>query len=155
MFLEYFRVVADDLRDISDSCVTAVKEGTAQVEVLLRHRIGQKNINQLFNLCDPIEESINNADDIANFYSSLADNFAGVAQYNLDNRISTAKSNITLNTLCDIMTNQTIGPEVQRLAAVNMLLKTNKNDCLDYKYEKVINEMRNISWDSDAAEGCK
>lgn len=154
--IEYLKVVADDLRAISDECVLAVKQGTAQVDVLLRHMIGQKNINKLFKLCDPIEDNIKNPLQISNLFASLSDNFAGIAQYNKDNRIGKAKTNITLDTLCTIMTNQTIGPQVERLAAVNdLILQTTNDTCLDYKYDKMINNMKNTSWDSEQAEGGK
>lgn len=52
------------------------------------------------------------------------------------------------------MNNQTIGAHIDRLAAVNdLLLAQAKEECLDYKYDKMVNEMRNISWDSDMANG--
>lgn len=38
-----------------------------------------------FRLCDPVENSINNALDMANLFENLASNFAGVVQYNKDN----------------------------------------------------------------------
>lgn len=151
-------MVNDDLRSYSDECLQAVKQGTAQVEILLRHMVGQKNLNIMFKLCDPIENSVNNKLDISNLFETLAGNFAGVAQYNKDNRIgkSSKGANITLDTLCGIMTNQTIGAQVKRLAAVNdLLLNTYNQKCLDYKYGTMINDMKNVSWDSETAEGGK
>lgn len=54
------------------------------------------------------------------------------------------------------MTNTTIGAPVSRLAAVNsMLLKTEGEKCLDYKYDKMIESMKNTSWDSNVASGSK
>lgn len=56
--------------------------------------------------------------------------------------------------VCNLMVNKTIGTPVDRLAAVNqLLLKESKEECLDYKYDKMANEMKNISWDSSVAEG--
>lgn len=52
------------------------------------------------------------------------------------------------------MTNTTIGPQIDRLAAVNeLLLKESKEECLDYKYDRMIQEMQNTSWDSSVANG--
>lgn len=52
------------------------------------------------------------------------------------------------------MTNTTVGPQIDRLADVNaILLKQANQKCLDYKYDKMIAEMRNTSWSSDAASG--
>lgn len=118
--------------------------------------MGQRNLNKLFRLCDPVEKSINSPNDIANFFESLAGNFAGVVQYNKDNRIgkSTTLKNVTIDVVCDIMVNQTIGPPVTRLAAVNtLLLDTYDEKCLDFKYENMVNELRNVSWKSETAEG--
>ncbi|XP_065160833.1 putative serine protease K12H4.7 [Atheta coriaria] len=151
-FFDYFRVVDEALATYSDDCVSAVKQGTQQVGILLLHMVGQRNINQKFNLCDPIEKSIDNHNDIANFFEVLAGNFAGVVQYNKDNR--QGSNNITIDTLCDIMTNQDLGPPVPRLAEVNsLILNATNQTCLDYKYDKMIASLRNISWDSETAEG--
>lgn len=52
------------------------------------------------------------------------------------------------------MTNTSIGPQIDRLAAVNdLLLKQEGEKCLDYKYDKMIREMQNTSWTSDMASG--
>lgn len=52
------------------------------------------------------------------------------------------------------MINTTIGPPVTRLAEVNkLLLNISKEECLDYKYDKMIEEMKNISWDAKVADG--
>lgn len=86
----------------------------------------------------------------------LADNFAGVVQYNKDNR-GFRKSpgwNITIETVCDIMTNESSGSAVDRLASVNTLfLNTYQEPCLDYKYDKMIKGIKNDSWESPASNG--
>ncbi|KAJ8951294.1 hypothetical protein NQ318_008198 [Aromia moschata] len=153
---EYFKVVSDDLRSHSDECLLAVKQGSAQVETLLKHIVGQRTLSKIFRLCDPVEKTVDNPLDVSNLFETLAGNFAGVAQYNKDNRIgkSSKSANITIDTLCDIMTNQTIGPQVRRLAAVNdLLLNAYDQECLDYKYNTMIDAMRNVSWDSEVSEG--
>lgn len=58
--------------------------------------------------------------------------------------------------ICDVMLNTTMGPPVTRLGAVNdLLLKISKTNCLDYKYDKMIAEMKNVSWDSEVAKGMR
>lgn len=104
-------------------------------------------------LCDPVEKSIDNIMDISNLFESLASNFAGVVQYNKDN---SPHATITIDQVCDIMVNTTIGPQIDRLAAVNdLLLNESKQKCLDYKYDNMIKLMQNTSWDSDEASGGK
>lgn len=84
-FIEYFEVVTRSLATYSDACVTAVQRSIQQVETLLKHMIGQRSLNEKFQLCDPVEKSISNNLDIANLFENLAGNFAGVVQYNKDN----------------------------------------------------------------------
>lgn len=151
-------MVDASLSTYSDGCVNAIKEGTAEIDILLRHMIGQRNLNKKFKLCDPVEKSVDNPNDIANLYETLSGNFAGVVQYNKDNRVGGSQKvlNITIDSVCDIMTNQKLGPPVDRLAAVNsLLLSAYDQKCLDYKYDKMIDNMRNGSWDSEIAEGGK
>ncbi|XP_050293745.1 putative serine protease K12H4.7 [Anthonomus grandis grandis] len=156
-FQDYYQVVSDDLRNIDEDCYTAVKVGTAQIDLLLQHKVGQRTLTSLFELCNPLEESIDNDDDISNFYESLAGNFAGIAQYNKDNRLSTQGTllgNITLDTVCNIMANISIGKEVARLAAFNsLMLKASNQSCFDFKYNSMIEGMKNVSWEASASEG--
>lgn len=54
------------------------------------------------------------------------------------------------------MTNTSIGPQVDRLAAVNaLIMAAESKKCFDYKYDKLIAGMRNTSWESEDAEGGK
>lgn len=54
------------------------------------------------------------------------------------------------------MVNTTIGTQVERLAEVNnLLLNQSKEKCLDYRYDKMLNEMQNISWSANVAEGSR
>lgn len=112
--------------------------------------IGQRSLNKIFRLCDPIEQSIDNKNDVSNFYESLASNFAGVVQYNKDNRKGKNNkwANITIETLCGIMTDTTksASSSLDRLGQINsLLLDASDQKCLDYKYDKMIKDLRNIS----------
>lgn len=85
--------------------------------------------------------------DVSSFFESLASNFAGVVQYNKDNR---EHATTTIDQVCDIMINTTIGAQIDRLAAVNdLLLNESHQTCLDYKYDKMVKLMQNTSWDSE------
>ena len=76
----------------------------------------------------------------------------GIIQYNKDNR-NGATSNITIDTLCDIMISAK-GSPVEKLAEVNnFLLDATNEECLDYSYDKMIEEMSEINWDSEAGVG--
>ena len=79
-------------------------------------------------------------------------NFEGIIQYNKDNRPGQT-ANITINTLCDIMITSK-GSPVEKLAEVNnFLLQATNEECLDYSYETMIQELSEVSWDSEAGEG--
>ncbi|XP_070499827.1 putative serine protease F56F10.1 [Chironomus tepperi] len=151
-FHEYFEVVRDSLSTYKGcDCVTKVQQAIQQVDVLLKHMIGQRTLNEKFVLCDPIEKSIDNPLDIANLFEGLAGDFAGVVQYNKDNRDGNP---VTIDDVCGVMCNQTIGVPVTRLAEVNkMILLESKQKCFDYKYDKMIDQMKNTSWDSEVSEG--
>jgi len=65
-----------------------------------------------FRLCDPLDKY--KKKDVANLFETLAGNFAEIVQYNKDNRLYTnpERSSITLETLCDIMVNESIKDSV-------------------------------------------
>jgi hypothetical protein len=104
-----------------------------------------------FSFCNPIDSGKTSQKDIANLYETIAGNFAEVVQYNKDNR---NESSTSIDTLCSILVDEKKGIPVNRLAEVsNLLLKNNKEKCLDYKYDKMIEEFRNISWNEQKFPG--
>ncbi|XP_035907963.1 putative serine protease F56F10.1 [Anopheles stephensi] len=152
-FSEYFDTVTHSLARYSSACVEAVRSAIKQMETLLKHMIGQRTLNDKFKLCDPVEKSIETPMDIANLFQNVAGLFAGVVQYNKDN---SPHSSVTIDQVCDIMVNQSIGAPFSRLAEVNrLLLELSNTTCLDYVYDKSIQEIRNTSWESSAANGMR
>uniref|UniRef100_A0A0A1XMQ0 Putative serine protease K12H4.7 n=1 Tax=Zeugodacus cucurbitae TaxID=28588 RepID=A0A0A1XMQ0_ZEUCU len=152
-FVEYFEVVKASLATHSNNCLRAFGHAFAELETLTRHAIGQRNLDEKFNTCTPIGESITNPLDMSNFFQTLADNIAGVVQFNKDNRPGV---DYTIDDVCNVMVNSTIGPPFERLGIVNgMLLEDSKKKCLDYKYDNMLTEMRNISWFAEVANGTR
>ncbi|KAI5734315.1 hypothetical protein M8J77_005022 [Diaphorina citri] len=150
-FPEYFGVVADALATVSTECVKAVQTATHTISKMLKSPSDAKYLTEQFKLCTPLD--INNAKDVSSFVESLADNIAGVVQYNKDNRESS--NHITIDDLCALLMDKKQDP-VARYAAVNDLIlskEKKKNPCVDYKYEKMIEDMKNTSWDSEMANG--
>ncbi|KAK9877980.1 hypothetical protein WA026_020195 [Henosepilachna vigintioctopunctata] len=152
-FFDYFRVVDESLKTFSEECLTSIKNANEQVSLLMKHPLGLKKLNKAFKLCDPLESLIGEQKHISNFWETLAGNFAGVVQYNKDNRIGKTKAgNITIDDVCGIMVNETIGIPLDRLAAVNsLLLDANHVKCMDYNYDTMIKELRNISRNDNGA----
>jgi hypothetical protein len=63
-------------------------------------------------------------------------------------------TNITIDVVCKTMLDATQPALVQRMVNVNnMLLNAYDQQCLDAGYMSMINQLRNISWASSAAEG--
>lgn len=105
-------------------------------------------------MCDPIDPGHTKKTDISNFYETLAGNLAEVVQYNRDNRKSSKIGNFTIDTICDIFVNESIGTPVDRYAQVsNVLLSASGEKCFNYRYIKMIDELRNVTWTNEAAEG--
>ncbi|XP_076763906.1 putative serine protease K12H4.7 [Xylocopa sonorina] len=153
-FQEYFVVVENALKEYSEACVNTIVEANRQFHIMLRHPIGQQGIAKKFLLCDPIDPGHTKRNDISNLYETIASNFAGIVQYNKDNRNNSAMANMTIESACDILTNEKLGIAVDRLAILSTkILNASKEKCLDYMYSKMIHKLRNITWTSEEAEG--
>lgn len=151
-FMEYYEVVVDALREKTgqEDCVTELKMAHKQIVSMMDNH--PEIIEKEFRVCKPFKNA--SADDINNFYNSIADDFADVVQYNEDNRISadTKYKNLTINTVCNILTADGSEPAYKKLAAFNSIIldKTNQA-CLDYSYKNMIKELRNMTWGSEGA----
>lgn len=63
-------------------------------------------------------------------------------------------ANLTIENACDILTNETLGIAVDRLAILSTkILNASGDKCLDYTYNKMIHKLRNVTWASEEAEG--
>ncbi|XP_031831625.1 putative serine protease K12H4.7 [Nomia melanderi] len=153
-FQEYYIVVENAIKNYSQACGNAIVEANKQFHIMLRHPIGQQGLTKKFSLCDPIDSGHTTRKDISNLYETLASNFAGIVQYNKDNRNNSAMANMTIDSSCDILTNESLGIAITRLAFLsNKILNATKEKCLDYMYNKMVHKLRNVSWVSEEAEG--
>ncbi|XP_052232753.1 putative serine protease F56F10.1 [Dreissena polymorpha] len=153
-FREYLQVVTDALGTSGTQCVEEIRNATQTMYAWWGQPEMRPVLEQKFNLCDKIDHT--NTLDLAGFFSNTAGNFENVVQYNKDNRAfeGALGTNITIDTLCEIMTDFTRGDPVQRYADVNSLtLKTYGQTCLDYTYTKMIADMKKTDWNSSAGEG--
>jgi len=63
-------------------------------------------------------------------------------------------TNITVDTLCGIMSDASRGSEVERYAAVNeLIMNVYEQKCLDFKYENMISQLSQTTWNTSASEG--
>eukprot|EP00112_Aurelia_sp_Birch-Aquarium-sp1_P012459 Seg2620.1 transcript_id=Seg2620.1/GoldUCD/mRNA.D3Y31 product="putative serine protease K12H4.7" protein_id=Seg2620.1/GoldUCD/D3Y31 len=152
-FPQYYEVVTKSLATTGAGCNQQISIATKMFETLVQTSEGMANLSKIFKLCKPITK---NEQDIMNFATSLAGNFAGVVQYNKDNRaFEGAKgTNITIETLCGIMNNEKFGDALSRYAQVNnVILATYGEKCLDVSYKDFISSMQQTAWGSSASEG--
>jgi len=153
-FYEYLEVVKSALESSRQGCARAVEDAIRRVKYLTTHRVGWSLITRKFDLCSPFDGHI--PTDVSNLFESLIGNFEGIVQYNKDNReFEGAKwTNITVDTLCDMMLDENLGSSLARLKEVNSLsLKIAGEKCLDYTYKSQLEDLQQVSWNSSAAEG--
>ncbi|XP_025423599.1 putative serine protease K12H4.7 [Sipha flava] len=153
-FKEYFEVVENALATYKPECVSQIKLANQMINDFLQSDEKLKIIEQKFKLCKPLDKY--NKKDVSNLFETLAGNFADIVQYNKDNRfyLNSERSSITLETLCDIMVDNSITSSLDRYALVNnKLLSVNNLSCTEHTYSSVINSYSNTSWNSEAAAG--
>nr|BAN20353.1 prolylcarboxypeptidase, putative [Riptortus pedestris] len=151
-FRDYFEVVKASLGTSSIDCVSSVKMANKHLTKLLTDQSGGELLTKKFRLCSPLD--VSNDNDVSNLAESLADNFAGIVQYNKDNRItSDPASKITIDDVCNIMTNTKLGDPIDRYAEVNnLLLRVTNQTCLNYTYEESIKDLSNTVWSNSSTE---
>lgn len=145
-FKSYDEVVKQSLTASSPQCAKNVHSAALQVADALQKPGMAANFTKKFNLCATLD--LKEKEDVSNFIESLAGNFQGIVQYNKDNRITSNPITTTVDDLCNIMTNKSVGDLIDRYAAVNTLL--NKDECIDVSYYDSIRELQNDVAPSDS-----
>ncbi|CAH1107855.1 unnamed protein product [Psylliodes chrysocephalus] len=123
-FSEYLKVVRDALRANSVECVNAIKMGIKQIDTLLLQSAGQQIIADKFKYFENIDRSNNKSIDFSLFYNRLKHEFSLVVQYNPEEFMS-------VENLCDIMTSENFGMEIDRLAVVDYSFSKNRTNSLE------------------------
>uniref|UniRef100_A0A2S2Q4U6 Putative serine protease K12H4.7 n=1 Tax=Sipha flava TaxID=143950 RepID=A0A2S2Q4U6_9HEMI len=147
-----FKVIIKSLSTNSQECVLQIKKANQNINLLLKTNMGAEIIERKFKLCDKLDR--HNKKDVAVLYQSLAYNFAGVVQYNGNNRyyINPERSLLTMPHLYDIMIDESIPTSLDRYAVVNSkLLPIDNTDCLDHIYSKSIDLYSNTDLYNEAA----
>ncbi|XP_072428864.1 thymus-specific serine protease [Chiloscyllium punctatum] len=155
-FPEYLEVVNYSLENFNTPCPLLVKDASDTLIELLANASTYKQITRDFHLCDKLK--IRSEMDSGYFLETLAGNFMDVVQYNKDNRAFEDPKgvNITVDVLCTIMENSSLGIPYERYAKVShLLLKTYEEKCLDASYSKFVSDMLNTSWAAPAADGSR
>lgn len=131
-FYQYLEVVEDSLVYYGQQiCVDNIQAATDKIQALAAATDGLSSLSAMFNTCNPIQ-----TEDVPNFFQSLAGNFMGVVQYNLEIQ------GVNISTLCNIMTNSAKDPLSNYLDVWNMFLG---GECSDVSYEDMIEELQNTT----------
>ncbi|XP_063840120.1 putative serine protease K12H4.7 [Scylla paramamosain] len=146
-FKEYLEVVRDSLATVGEDCNVAISIAHHELHILLQQESGWKIISKQFRLCSPLDG--HNKKDVANLFSMLTENVEDIVQYNRDNRAfeGVKGTNITIETVCEIMRNKTLGSPYIRYATLNsLLLDVEEEKCLDHTYRSMVKEMQSMDW---------
>ncbi|XP_056140106.1 thymus-specific serine protease [Lampris incognitus] len=153
-FPEYLEVVWRSLASEKPDCPLLVKKASDTLVERLKDPKTYDNITKDFNLCSKLQ--LQTEMDSSYVLETLAGNFMDVVQYNQDNREfeGVVGTNITIQVLCDIMADASLGDPYVRYAAVAcLMMNTFSMKCLDVSYSNYMRDMTNTSWDGPAAGG--
>ncbi|XP_060598932.1 putative serine protease K12H4.7 isoform X1 [Ruditapes philippinarum] len=155
-FQDYYVGVGEALDNYNTDCSTEIRNATTRMYDWWGQPDKRVLMQKIFRLCDKIDH--NALLDLSVFFNNLASNFAGVVQYNNDNREFLGKqgTDLTIKTVCDIMTDESRGDNIQRYADVNsLILDTFGKECLNLRYNKLANSLNHTEWGSVSAKGSR
>ncbi|XP_060598936.1 putative serine protease K12H4.7 [Ruditapes philippinarum] len=155
-FQDYYVGVGEALDNYNTDCSTEIRNATTRMYDWWGQPDKRVLMQKIFRLCDKIDHEA--LFDLSVFFYNLASNFAGVVQYNNDNRKFLGKqgTELTIKTVCDIMTDESRGDSIQRYADVNsLILDTFGKKCLNLRYNKLANSLNHTEWGSVSAEGSR
>ena len=143
-FYQYLEVAGASLATTKNGqeCVDALQNATLILGTMLADTTQWPMVEKMFNVSPPIQ----NQDDVAALADTLVGNFAEYVQYNRDNIFPFA--NLTIDDLCDVMVNASLGSPLERYAAVND--NFNFDLPIDANFSAQVEEMRRTSWNSSA-----
>jgi len=131
-FYQYLAVVQNSLTTLgSPQCVENIAQATQKIQAMTTSAQGLASLSSMFNTCATIAP-----EDIPNFMQSLAGNFMGVVQYNLE------IPGPNISTLCNMMTVPGKDPLTNYLAIWQWFAG---HECTDVSYSDMIEELKNES----------
>eukprot|EP01117_Protostelium_nocturnum_P002847 TRINITY_DN13768_c0_g1_i1.p1 TRINITY_DN13768_c0_g1~~TRINITY_DN13768_c0_g1_i1.p1 ORF type:complete len:509 (+),score=165.29 TRINITY_DN13768_c0_g1_i1:57-1529(+) len=136
-FYGYMDVVDKSLASTAgEKCDSRIQLATDSINQLLKNDTGRQKLKDMFQVCVPLDGE----KDIQTFVANLMGNFQGVVQYNGEG------NPITIKTVCDMMNKGSDSDALLNYAAVNkLLLKSQKQKCLDCSYASQLRILRNTT----------
>ncbi|KAM9316476.1 putative serine protease K12H4.7 [Gastrophryne carolinensis] len=151
-FSEYLEVVQSSLLRYHSDCPRTVKLASDTLIELLYYKENYEKITNDFKLCDPL--GISSEMDMAYFLDTISEYIMDVVQYNNDNREfeGVKTTNITIEVVCNIMSNESLGAPYDRYAEViRTILKAGEEKCIEASYQKYIQDIRDSCWEGPAS----
>jgi len=140
-FLEYLQVVSDALETTGPNCNPAFTEALTEIQDLISTNAELwPYLTDLFKLCEPLDGE--NDMDVKSFMELVIDNLAGIVQYN-----GRTSFPLDIFSTCAIMTNETIGSPMERLAKINEIMLGGEK-CADHTYQSFLADLTNTQWTS-------
>uniref|UniRef100_A0A0N5BHV6 Serine protease K12H4.7 n=1 Tax=Strongyloides papillosus TaxID=174720 RepID=A0A0N5BHV6_STREA len=146
-FYQYLDVVKNSLSTYSPQCSNDLEKGLSELEALVKTEDGEKNITNLFNLCDDWSKLSN--DDKEYFWSAIIGSYMGVVQYSNDN-VGSFRSTNNIQSLCAYHLDVK-GTPIQHIINVFNAYGGSYGGCLDVSYNEYIEFVSEISFDGEAA----
>ncbi|XP_056420864.1 putative serine protease K12H4.7 isoform X1 [Hyla sarda] len=153
-FSEYLEVVQDSLSRNHSGCPETIKIAFDTLLELLDYKENYIKITKDFYLCELLV--ISSEMDRAFLLDTISEYIMDIVQYNNDNREfeGVKGGNKTIQVVCDIMSNESIGSPYDRYAEViRSILKAREEKCIEASYHQFLQDMSDIRWEGSASSG--
>ncbi|XP_044147738.1 putative serine protease K12H4.7 [Bufo gargarizans] len=153
-FSEYLEVVQASLSRNHSDCPRMVKLASDTLLQLLDYKENYVKITKDFYLCEFL--IIRTKMDQAFLLDTIAEYISDIVQYNNDNREfeGVKGGNITIQVVCDIMSNESFGSPYDRLVEViQRIMKAREEKCIEANYQQFVNDMNDIHWEGSPSSG--
>merc|ERR1719210_2841834 len=137
-YWEYLQVVADALDTTGPGCNVALTQALTTIEMMVEMEDTWQDLSSKFKLCSTLDGF--NTMDVRSFMELLIDNLAGIVQYN-------GRYEEDIFSICAVMTDESLGEPVDRLAAVNeIMMEMSGEECVDHTYNTFLQDLTNTNW---------
>lgn len=135
---EYLQIVSNDISLNGEVCVESIHTSFEQLENILKNETSN-NITAIFNLCSEFKNPLKLMDKLHLYENIIDSGFAMAAQSH--------RANITMDKICELMTNKSFGTELDRLGKVMSLV--NREECFEAYWDKYVEDLKNETIDKN------
>ncbi|KAM9663669.1 thymus-specific serine protease-like [Trichechus inunguis] len=145
-FYEFNEVIGRILSAHNSECPKAVKEAFAILVQMLKRRKYYSKVKKDFRLCEPIK--IHSPRETAFLMETMIHLVQSFVHKQVNKVIKGEPEEINIDTLCDNMTDASLGSPYDRLTKiVHLFLKSKHKRCISTNYSEEVEELSNSSLD--------